>query len=897
MAKNIPFTTIDRSNPESASIALNLRPSRAGLTPVPLPQGHYYPLRPTYIHAAPTFSNVLSIDVSGGKTVIKYLDKSPAGNRRGNLAPLQSITVNSEAISICHVGNTLILNTKNGMHYLLFKDEAYLYLGDKPPVPKIRFGYTDADAKVNKNDYTLDVGFASTNAWNNEFDKYTSKGEFEEAFTRQALADFDACFNKMQHHITNQGLLPDYPVMVRCAVRLYDGSYILHTPPLLLSKNDCSTSTKYNCRHRDVAADTKKITPGVSIKAKELSYFLDYDIGNWTDIVESVDIFITPLILPFKIGETSGSVLDLSSDSLSWDKADSDSRATGRPLDTKDYEYRRNKARNANWAGSAAREFINVLVKHCSMDFITRNKLPEKFTRDQLRRKILDQSSFFRLKSISGNKLKSNQFISLKSEIKEKWATIAAQSATTLPDDYNSHNRVSAGCSFVYNQRLHLGDIHSSLFEGFTPDYFIIEDRQSASDYATPGFTSTELRKDVIHNVTAVESQFTVRGYISPLLYYPSPDARKMTLGATYCDKSRMYASTFNLEKHDFLNGAYYLSPFLDSPQLATSHQLPSPQSSSYHEPNRLLTSPVSNPFSFDFSASNLISNKTITAIAAASMAVSQGQTGRFPLYVFTSSGIYALPVTDTGEYSLASMISADVAVADHLIVPTHNGVAFCSTRGLLLLNGTSANLLSLPVDNDSSSNIHRLLDIDHPLAFKSLRGIVADNPTNFSMAYDYAHSEIVIADKSTNKSLVCTMSGQWYLRDLYSADFLSDYPRLYNIDNLAMYDLSTETHKDSHRNYLPFKYATNAMGMLNFGKINGIRAVVNASGMASLSVAAANIPSQLRTVKSISLAKPANPIPTLHLDRIPSSFRNFAFLIQGQMSNGTLNIISADTQ
>ena len=60
----------------------------------------------------------------------------------------------------------------------------------------------------------------------------------------------------------------------------------------------------------------------------------------------------------------------------------------------------------------------------------------------------------------------------------------------------------------------------------------------------------------------------------------------------------------------------------------------------SEHTPNKLRVSQINNRFVFPQEFTYILSGGEITDLAAATAALSQGQYGEFPLYVFTTEGI-----------------------------------------------------------------------------------------------------------------------------------------------------------------------------------------------------------------------------------------------------------------
>lgn len=80
-----------------------------------------------------------------------------------------------------------------------------------------------------------------------------------------------------------------------------------------------------------------------------------------------------------------------------------------------------------------------------------------------------------------------------------------------------------------------------------------------------------------------------------------------------------------------------------DSLPASTPLDIPLSENDTYTQPNILRVSELENPFVFPSEQTYTISNGEITGIATITAALSEGQFGEFPLYVFTEEGIWAL--------------------------------------------------------------------------------------------------------------------------------------------------------------------------------------------------------------------------------------------------------------
>ena len=111
--------------------------------------------------------------------------------------------------------------------------------------------------------------------------------------------------------------------------------------------------------------------------------------------------------------------------------------------------------------------------------------------------------------------------------------------------------------------------------------------------------------------------------------------------------------------------------------------------------PNKIYTSEINNPFHFPVLGINTIGTGTILGISSAVKALSEGQFGQFPLYAFTSEGVWALEVSNTGSYSARQPVTREVCINTNSITQIDNAVLFATNRGIMLISGSTAQCIS----------------------------------------------------------------------------------------------------------------------------------------------------------------------------------------------------------
>ena len=125
-------------------------------------------------------------------------------------------------------------------------------------------------------------------------------------------------------------------------------------------------------------------------------------------------------------------------------------------------------------------------------------------------------------------------------------------------------------------------------------------------------------------------------------------------------------------------------------------------------------------------------------------------QFGQYPLLVFTSEGVWAMDVSNTGLYSRIAPISRDVCNNPKTIVETDNAVFFTTEKGLFVIAGSTVremsrlfcgrkvNVMQLRSNVSGESEEGRAKATSHTDGFRAFV-----NDGNTLAVYDYVNSRI----------------------------------------------------------------------------------------------------------------------------------------------------------
>lgn len=325
--------------------------------------------------------------------------------------------------------------------------------------------------------------------------------------------------------------------------------------------------------------------------------------------------------------------------------------------------------------------------------------LPFK-SESELLEEIGEISNFYLVKSIPIGDI-SNGFENIFAEGKA-FKNLEQQEVAT--DDDFTRSRIT-GNLYTYNGKLHVGNIREKLAKPYPLGMFAVSDINEFT-VNTEVHVKTESGMKIVHGASTAYGAM-----VSPYLSYPDSRAVKMII---YNDK---YYDEIPLKPHPFLNIAYSLKglyPYSITDKYGT--YTPLPEDSVSVAPNKLKVSNVSNPFYFPAKQTYTVSSRNIVAMATATTALSTGQFGQFPLYVFTGEGVFALSV-GTGDIAYANSFSVtrDVCNNPDSIVSTDDAIVFSTDSGLKVLSGSTVRDISsdmegyLPTAVDSSPIIKKL--------------------------------------------------------------------------------------------------------------------------------------------------------------------------------------------
>lgn len=207
---------------------------------------------------------------------------------------------------------------------------------------------------------------------------------------------------------------------------------------------------------------------------------------------------------------------------------------------------------------------------------------------------------------------------------------------------------------------------------------------------------------------------------------------------------------------------------------------------------NVLKVSEVDNPFLFPAKQTYTPSQSKIVAVCSNTVALSQGQFGQHPLYVFCSDGIWAMAVDGSASvaYTVCSPLSREVCTNAKSICSIDSGVVFVTRKGVLLLQGGGVTHLSSHLDGvdkgdgvvePSVQRIANIVGIGSGLSNERIDEYLSDAMIGFN----YSSREIIVKNSNYPFAYICSLnSGAWgkYMCSFYA--FVNSYPDLLAISD-----------------------------------------------------------------------------------------------------------------
>ena len=623
---------------------------------------------------------------------------------------------------------------------------------------------------------------------------------FEKKFTGKVIAYNDSNYTAIaaviNKFVAEQATNKDkfiYPFFIRYALRLSDGSHARISEPILMIPNSgYAPFISFNY------GDNKLYL--YAFIADLQCLFLNSIEEKWKDIVSGVDVFVSEQVYPYNQGANFDASKNLFSYALIR-KENNINQVEGTSygyVDLPDEYYNHYYGRAKQDLYDVAKDVFNFGDFNVRVNWQIIKIAPVENTREKLE----NVSQFYLAHSFDFDEIKKG----VDDTGTENYTTIKLKEGTLsslvvrqpLSDDQLSNCTFLNAHLTTYNQRLHLFDYNLQHAKPTVPS------RQNGQIYRYDSYGKLYKLQVFIRTAQGeriVECNADEGDYNystdTTWFFYPHNGAYRAVLYFKGTDNKTNIA-TLNLKQHPILNGAYWMADTIDGSMVITSvvdsdNAACAQVDDISHYPNAVLQSNVATPFLFPSSLMTSLGVQKIKALSSAAKALSQGQFGQFPLYAFTSEGVWALEVSTTGTYTARQPITRDVCINNNAVTQLDSAVIFPTDRGIMLLSGSQAQCISETINSEYPFDVHKLP------AFEKLHNMLNHKPSTdkclptlpFSeflkqcqMLYDYVHQRIIVyAPNITYAYVLSLKTKQWGMIFSNITSHLNAYPEALAID------------------------------------------------------------------------------------------------------------------
>ena len=707
------------------------------------------------------------------------------------------------------IGNTVILSFSTyGLYYCLYRNGDYVALGSKPPLLDISFSLSSKFVST-----VSDTTYVDEFTMNDVKGHVTLPDGVQASVTRVGMG----ALNKfMQEEVRNENKFA-LPFLVRYAYRLYDGSTYMPSVPVLITPTIGLPAivSADNARSGDKIKEINyKVHSFVCELEKEISNLnsIKEALNDWSDIIESIDFFVSSPIYNYKQSENIEGLHRI--------------HAIIPPHQEVTYYSVSNLNNEQNASGD------KLYRQHKITSYVPNNRtnyglvIPLTTTKD-FRKNISDCSVFYKISKLKISELTaSRDILPIEDGIIK---TLEVQE--TLVDEYNTHNTIIPQTSYVYNQRLNIANIKEILFNGYNSNssFQFINAKSSTSGMSDTINLRYEIYTFIEQNGKKIVMNTSHSGslmYISDYLFFQNTNVKKIIIKKTLisaftfsaiaacppggCDDATdptkdhnpncggggenpdpgpnpdpdpdpnpdptsypQYLIINNIKEHNYLNGSYWFSDFgklawVNEYKIDTSILVPTTDNIIIKS-NYLFQSEINNPFYFPLQLMNEVSNGDIVDIASTTKALSEGQFGQFPLYIFTSEGIWSMNTNSTGTYDFKQVVTRDVCNNPKSITQIDGAVIFVSAKGLMIIIGSEIMELSAQMKGntyDWRTKLPLFPNVEH-----------WSNSVDNNSFLDYLHNAQIAYDYKNNSLIITSSTKQYqYYYDIANKSFAKLY-------------------------------------------------------------------------------------------------------------------------
>lgn len=365
---------------------------------------------------------------------------------------------------------------------------------------------------------------------------------------------------------------------------------------------------------------------------------------------------------------------------------------------------------------------------------------------------------------------------------------------------------IGSSCAIAYNNRLHLANIQNYINDIFSPNpIYKFELNSSGTSFPVEKINTIlgnymdvpltdegwyDLEKqssDTAEVIAIIDNKYyykaTVQYPLNPIFVVPFQDAKSVKLYIKHKGKlmDEIGFRNINLHQSETFGMSYYIFnaengifSFMQKYELSNNggvltrrqgDTFTSTSSNFYDEASQkcdsdgakieqlaslIKVSEAENPLVFPAKNSVQVGSSVISALAANTRPISEGQFGEAPLYAFTDEGVWVLMLSGEGTYVARQPANREICSNPNGILQIDDAVLYPTNRGIMMQQGRNSICITDQLDG-------------YPFNFmemKYAKQIIATNETesgeiSYIRFMDYLKSADMIYDYYNNRIIV----------------------------------------------------------------------------------------------------------------------------------------------
>lgn len=782
------------------SECVNMIPRAGQLGPIRTPSVKYSydssEWKLEYVHKYSNYTHYIHSSLSDSTYTFFWTNGEPSGS----ITPANFINgISTSGLhKISSIGNTIIFQLNTGIKMAVFRGGSYTVLDGTIPEINISFGlqcYIDYHAQTNSSltieDRPMDTQW--TQDWM----------QVKEGMSADITNAIVASRNARVAYLRSNGYWV-FPFLVRYAIAMKDGSLIHCSAPVLMTP--CTDNPL--CFYTDNSVEKQPIRQVYSVAKLDMQIALQSEINalkNYSDIIDGIEIYVSEEFFtynqndPYEFGRFAFQHPEMQVGFNYWGGT-----GFGKPVGNVDGQPTI-KLSGLGYETFSLVEllgFVHDTTQGSSYKIIGEFTPRTVFFRNPskspntLQEEICHCPNFYLLAKYGLDELTTSRKVIQVG--KDKLNNITSHKR--MQDEMEVRSRIVATDGYSYNERLHLSGITTTqqnpLAVRSLINHITATDRGRQITFVSgqvayyPGSATGESNLYIQRTKYSIDSQnVVIDNTNSPdsiskcnraFYYLATPGSNAKTIWLYY--NTQQDSIELGLSQHAFIDAAYWWGGF-GVVANAASYSIPSVTDNSPHdEGSNLFLSLPGNPWIFPKALQRSVGNGKLMAMAAATKAFSPGQFGQFPLYVFSSDGIWSMEVNADGTYQSAKLISGDYCTNKNTITQTDGAVIFVTKQGLKVIEGSQVALLS---EKLNGININDGTFLSAPLTGTRWSSyLVSDTDDKRTLlqscriVYDYADNMLHIFNSNGKHDCLALDSGEFASEIILSGSTLGQPTR-----------------------------------------------------------------------------------------------------------------------